>query len=111
MQVAVRQLTSKGSKEAMVRSTMSTSSVNMRPAMGALKMPATAPEAPQPMSSMSILWSSLNMRPRWLPMAEPVSTMGDSAPTEPPQPMVSAEAMTLDQQLCDRICPPLRDRA
>ena len=34
-------------------------------------------------------------------MAEPVSTMGASAPTEPPKPMVMADAMTLDQQLCD----------
>ena len=34
-------------------------------------------------------------------MAEPVSTIGASAPTDPPKPMVMAEAMTLDQQLCD----------
>ena len=34
-------------------------------------------------------------------MAEPVSTMGASAPTDPPKPMVMAEAMTDDQQLWD----------
>ena len=34
-------------------------------------------------------------------MAEPVNTIGASAPTEPPKPMVMAEAMTDDQQLCD----------
>ena len=34
-------------------------------------------------------------------MAEPVSTMGASAPTEPPKPMVMAEAMTDDHVLCD----------
>ena len=33
-------------------------------------------------------------------MAEPVSTMGASAPTEPPKPMVMADAMTLDHVLC-----------
>ena len=34
-------------------------------------------------------------------MAEPVSTIGASAPTDPPKPMVMADAITLDQQLCD----------
>ena len=33
-------------------------------------------------------------------MAEPVSTIGASAPTDPPNPMVTADAMTDDQQLC-----------
>ena len=32
-------------------------------------------------------------------MAEPVNTIGASAPTEPPKPMVIAEAMTEVQQL------------
>ena len=33
-------------------------------------------------------------------MAEPVSTIGASAPTEPPKPIVIAEAMTDDHVLC-----------
>ena len=33
-------------------------------------------------------------------MAEPVRTIGASAPTDPPNPMVIADAMTDDQQLC-----------
>ena len=33
-------------------------------------------------------------------MAEPVSTIGASAPTEPPKPMVIPDATTDDQQLC-----------
>ena len=33
-------------------------------------------------------------------MAEPVNTIGASAPTEPPNPMVMAEAITDVQQLC-----------
>lgn len=33
-------------------------------------------------------------------MAEPVSTIGASAPTDPPKPMVMAEVITDVQQLC-----------
>ena len=50
---------------------------------------------------MSVLRSMWNNCPKFEPMAEPVSTIGASAPTEPPKPMVMAEAMTLDQVLCD----------
>ena len=90
-----------GSSEAMDRSTISTSSVNTSPAMGALNMPAMAAAAPQPTNSIRLFFSTWNSCPRLLPMADPVSTMGASAPTEPPKPMVMADAMTEDQQLCD----------
>ena len=63
-------------------------------------MPAMAPAAPQPTRSMSVLLSILNSLPRLDPMAEPVSTIGASAPTEPPKPMVMPDATTDDQQLC-----------
>ena len=89
-----------GISEAIVRSIISTSSVNTSPAIGALKMPAMAAAAPQPMSSISVLESSLNTRPRLLPIAEPVSTIGASAPTEPPNPIVMAEAITELHVLC-----------
>ena len=79
--------------------------VKTSPAIGALKMPATAPEAPQPMRIISVRWSMRVIRPKKLPMAEPVSTIGDSAPTEPPQPIVMAEATTDDQQLCPLMNP------
>ena len=79
----------------MVRSIISTSSTNTNPAMGALKMPATAPAAPQPTSSIICLPDRQNNRPRLLPMALPVSTMGASAPTLPPKPMVMALAAML----------------
>ena len=88
-----------GSSEAMLRSTISTSSVNTRPAMGALKMPAMAAAAPHPTSSIRVLLSILNSWPRLEPMADPVSTIGASAPTDPPKPMVMADAMTDVQQL------------
>ena len=40
-----------------------------------------------------------------LPMADPVSTTGDSAPTEPPKPMVMPEATIDDHVLCDLMKP------
>ena len=100
--VAVTQDISIGRSEAMVRSIMSTSRVNTSPAMGALNMPAMAPAAPQPTSNTSVRLSILNSLPRFDPMAVPVNTMGASAPTEPPKPMVMAEASTDDQQLWPR---------
>ena len=84
----------------MVRSTISTSRVNTSPAIGALYIPAMAADAPHPTSKIMVRLSSLNSCPRLEPMAEPVNTMGASAPTEPPKPMVIAEAITDDQQLC-----------
>ena len=89
-----------GSNDAMVKSSINTSSVNTRPAIGALKIPAMAAEAPQPTNSIAVRVSILKSLARLLPMAEPVSTIGASAPTEPPKPMVMLDAMTDDQQLC-----------
>ena len=82
----------------MVKSTINTSSVNTSPAIGALKIPETAAVAPQPTRSMRVRLSNLNIRPRLLPIAEPVSTIGASAPTEPPKPIVIAEA-TMDDHV------------
>ena len=44
-------------------------------------------------------------------MADPVSTMGASAPTEPPNPMVIDEATTEEYILCGRMRACLRDMA
>ena len=82
----------------MVKSTINTSNVNTNPAIGALKIPDTAAVAPQPTRSMSVRLSKLKIRPRLLPIAEPVNTIGASAPTEPPKPIVMAEA-TIDDQV------------
>ena len=68
--------------------------------MGALNMPAMAPAAPQPTRSIMVWLSMRNNFPKLEPMADPVSTIGASAPTEPPKPMVMAEATTLVQVLC-----------
>ena len=98
--VAVTAAVRIGSSDAMLKSTISTSSVNTSPAMGALKMPAMAAAAPQPTSRISFFLSMPNSRPRLEPIAEPVSTIGASAPTDPPKPMVIADATTDVQQLC-----------
>ena len=45
------------------------------------------------------------------PMAEPVSTIGASAPTEPPKPMVMELAMMDDQVLCRLMRPCRREMA
>ena len=100
-QVAVTHDMSIGNIADIVMSISNTSTVNTRPAIGALKMPAIAPAAPQPTSVISILRSMWKALPRLEPMALPVSTIGASAPTEPPKPMVIADAITDDQQLCD----------
>ena len=84
----------------MERSTISTSSVNTSPAIGALKIPAMAALAPQPTNKIIVFLSMRNNCPRLLPMAEPVRTIGASAPTDPPNPMVIPDATTDDQQLC-----------
>ena len=102
---------SKGRRERMVRSSISTSITNINPAIGALKMPATAPAAPHPTSNISVCGGKWNRLPRSEPMAEPVSTIGASAPTDPPNPMVMELANTLDQRLWGRIRARLREMA
>ena len=97
---AVTLVTSNGRRLVMVRSIISTSSTKTSPAIGALKMPATAPAAPQPTSSIIYLPSNRHTCPRLLPMALPVRTIGASAPTLPPKPMVMAEATMEVQVLC-----------
>ena len=98
--LAVMLATRIGNRDAMVRSTINTSRVNTSPAIGALKIPAMAAAAPQPTRSIMVLLSILKSWPRLEPMAEPVNTIGASAPTEPPKPIVIADAITDDQQLC-----------
>ena len=109
--VAVMAVTISGTIEAMVRSSIRTSRVNSTPVMGALKMPATAPVAPQPTNNISFFWSRRNSLPKFEPIAEPVRTIGASAPTEPPNPMVSELATTDDHMLCAFMIALLREMA
>ena len=89
-----------GKREAIVRSTIRISRVKTRPAIGALKIPDTAAVAPHPTSNISVRLSKWNILPKLLPIAEPVKTIGASAPTDPPKPIVMAEATIEDQVLC-----------
>ena len=98
--VAVTEEMSKGATEVIVRSIISTSSVNTRPAIGALKIPPIAPAAPHPIMSIMVFWSKRNAFARLEPMAAPVRTIGASAPTEPPKPMVRPDPMMEDHMLC-----------
>ena len=80
----------------MVRSSIKTSKVKTIPAIGALKIPAIAPAAPQPTISVTYLYLSLKIRARFEPIDAPVKTIGASAPTEPPKPIVN-ELATIEE--------------
>ena len=84
----------RGITDTVVRSSISTSRVNSMPAIGALKIPAIPAAAPQPTIIIRIRGDMRNQAPRLDPMAAPVYTIGPSAPTEPPNPMVTDEART-----------------
>ena len=89
MVAAVTDEMSRGKTEVIVRSSINTSITKTKPAIGALKIPATAPAAPQPTSNINVFCSIRNSRPRFEPMAAPVNTIGASAPTDPPKPIVT----------------------
>ena len=101
MAVAVTDDISNGAIRVIVRSIISTSNVNTKPAMGAWKIPPIAPAAPQPIISIMVFWSRRKSLARLLPMAAPVITIGASAPTEPPKPIVNAEPTTEVHVLCN----------
>ena len=96
---AVTHEMSKGTNEPIVMSIINTSRVNTNPAIGALKMPDTAPAAPHPTNNIKVRCSILKTLPKLEPIAEPVSTIGASAPTDPPKPMVMELANKDDQIL------------
>ena len=77
------------------------------PAIGALKVAAMPPAAPQATSSrvLSAAWRVSWPRPE--PIAEPIWTIGPSRPTEPPAPIVIAEATDLTIGTRPRIRPSL----
>ena len=85
---------SSGITDTVVKSIISTSMANSIPAIGALKMPATPAAAPLPTSIISICGDMRNRLPRFDPIAAPVLTIGPSAPTDPPKPIVIELATT-----------------
>ncbi len=97
---AVIEAISSGITDTVVRSIISTSRVKSIPAMGALKMPAMPAAAPQPTNIIRMRGERRNICPMLEPMAAPVYTIGPSAPTDPPLPMVSDDAMSDEYMLC-----------
>ena len=102
---------SSGRMEVIEMLNRSISKVKSTPAKGALKMPATAPAAPQPKRMVMFLYDRPIFLAMFEPMAAPVYTIGASAPTEPPKPMVTELARMDDHMLCGRILDSFFDTA
>ena len=77
------------------------------PVIGALKVAAMPPAAPQATRIRSRSSGIFTRWPRLEASAEPICTIGPSRPTEPPTPMHTAEASALTTLTCGRIRPPL----
>ena len=76
------------------------------PAIGALNVAEMPPAAPHATSSRSSDSGTRMIWPASDPSAEPICTIGPSRPTEPPEPMQTAEASDLTIGTCGRIRPP-----
>ena len=77
------------------------------PVIGALNVAEMPPAAPQATKMRSRLSGIRTHCPMPEASAEPIWTIGPSRPTEPPEPMHSAEARALTKATCGRIRPPL----
>ena len=87
------------------------SKVKSTPANGALNIPATAPAAPHPRRIVIFLYESPIALATFEPIAAPVYTIGASAPTDPPNPIVTELADTDDHILCGFILDSFFDTA
>ena len=102
---------SRGRMALPVRSSMSTSKVKTIAAIGALKMAAMAAVEPHASNKVVCLLFILNIRATFEPIAEPVSTIGASKPTEPPNPTVMELATMEEYTLWNRNLPSLLQMA
>ena len=93
-------------KDSAAKSRRISSIAKNTPASGALNVAAIPPAAPQATSTRSRSSGSRITRPNVEPSAEPICTIGPSRPTEPPEPMHSAEASALTTATCGAIRPP-----
>jgi len=94
--VAVAAEKSTGIKDETVSSGRITSSAKSIPAIGELKIAEIPAAAPQAINKVRFLSSKCRIRAIFEPIAEPVDTIGDSNPADPPKPTVKAEAMILE---------------
>ncbi len=82
------------------------SSPKNTPAIGALKVAEIPPAAPHATSTRNRDSGTRVSCPSAEPSAEPICTIGPSRPTEPPEPMHSAEASDFTTATRGRIRPP-----
>jgi len=88
------------------KSPMITSTAKSAPPMGALNVAAMPAAAPQPTMVRRWRGGARRIWPMVEPMAEPICTIGPSRPTDPPEPMVTAEATVRTATVRDRMTPP-----
>ena len=100
-----------GASCAAAKSPRITSTAKSAPAIGALNVAAMPAAAPQPTSVADLAAGSFSVWPIAEPSAAPICTIGPSRPTDPPEPMVIAEASVLTETTRRRITPPPRATA
>ena len=83
-----------------------TSRAKKTPAIGALKIAAMPAAAPAASSSFTFSSESPSDWATFEPIAAPMWMIGPSLPAEPPEPIVSAEAIGLKMAMCGRTRPP-----
>ncbi|MCR4404715.1 MAG: hypothetical protein NUW06_05500 [Candidatus Acetothermia bacterium] len=96
----------RGTNERVLNSRRISSTAKRTPAIGVLKVAATAAAAPQPTRTLRSWEPSRRSWPRAEPAAEPIWTIGPSLPEEPPLPMQIPEARALARTTLGRIRPP-----
>ena len=84
-----------GMKVRTEKSRRMTSRTNNTPAIGALKMPAVADAAPQPMSVGMCSGLMCSLRAMTEPSDEPMEMIGPSMPADPPEASVAVAVMAL----------------
>ncbi|RME75536.1 MAG: hypothetical protein D6776_02970 [Planctomycetota bacterium] len=88
------------------KSPMITSTANSAPATGALKIAAMPAAAPQPTSVRSRRSPTRRNCPSTEPVPAPICTIGPSEPAEPPEPIVSVDAIAFTIGTRGRMRPP-----
>ena len=87
-----------GISECRVISIINTSIAKTIPAIGVLNIALTPAADPQASNKVTSLYSSFNILPKFEPKALPELIIGDSNPTEPPNPAVKI-APVIDENI------------
>ena len=97
-----------GAKEPILKSPRMISRAKTAPAIGVLKAAAIPPAAPHAARRRSRIVEAPRSCPNAEPRAAPICTIGPSRPTEPPVPIVRADAAVFTRATRGRIFPPFR---